>query len=245
MSQTDTTGQGLPAPLAPARGGAPAKKSATLPETTEAYPWVSSQEIKKESNPFTDRDWRMLAYAWFGMGVRIIIVLGAIFTVYQFLAAREETRVQRTLDLVEVWEKEEYQQAQSALKNRINLLNEKNLAMLGNQPSQFEREVYFKQIGMKALSAEGGSMPLGQFSEQFDRIVYFLNRVAFCVESNLCSQHVADAFFRDYAESFWRYFSGYVAAQRKGGNANFATQIEKYVMLGQAAGSNLPPPAAQ
>ena len=46
-----------------ARAAAPAKApeaKQTLPETTEGFPWPSSHEIKKESNPFTDRDWRML-----------------------------------------------------------------------------------------------------------------------------------------------------------------------------------------
>ena len=43
------------------------KKPETLPETTEGFPWPSSHEIKKESNPFTDRDWRMLIYAWSGL----------------------------------------------------------------------------------------------------------------------------------------------------------------------------------
>jgi hypothetical protein len=34
--------------------------------------------------------------------------------------------------------------------------------------------------------------------------------------------------------SFWRYFSGYAAKQRKGGNPNFAKAIEDYVKDVQA-----------
>ena len=79
----------------------PARKPARLPETTEGHPWVSSQEIKKESNPFTEKDWRMLVYVWSGLAVRIVLVAGAVFSVYQFLLAREETRVQRALEMVQ------------------------------------------------------------------------------------------------------------------------------------------------
>jgi hypothetical protein len=56
------------------------KKPETLPETTEGFPWPSSHEIKKESNPFTDRDWRMLAYAWSGLAVRLAIIFTLAFS---------------------------------------------------------------------------------------------------------------------------------------------------------------------
>ena len=82
---------------------APAAKQ-TLPETTEGFPWPSSHEIKKESNPFTDRDWRMLVYAWSGMAVRFAIIFTLMFSVYQFLANQEQKRVEQTMSLVELWE---------------------------------------------------------------------------------------------------------------------------------------------
>src|SRR5690348_13729526 len=104
-----TTPPETPAPGKPVPAAAQPAKKITLPETTEGHPWVSSQEIKKESNPFTEKDWRMFVYAWSGLAVRIVLVVGAIFSVYQFLLAREETRVQRALDMVELWEKPEFQ----------------------------------------------------------------------------------------------------------------------------------------
>lgn len=207
----------------------PAKKKALLPETTEGLPWPSNHEIKKEANPFTDRDWRMWLYAWSGLFVRFTIILGAIFTVYQFLATREQARVQRTLELVELWEKAEYQDAQRALKQRLSALNEKYASLLGANPSEKELSVYYDRIGLEALTENGGTMPLSDFSEQFDRIVYFLNRVSFCVEGAICSRHIADAYFRDYAASFWQYFAGYIAKQRKAGANSYARPIEEYL----------------
>ena len=209
---------------------APAKKASTLPETTEGYPWVSNQEIKKESNPFTDRDWRMLVYAWFGLLVRIILVFGAIFTVYQFLSARDEKRVERSLELVDVWEQPDYQKAQRALKQRLTDLNAKYASLLGDSPSAADRAIYLERIGLEALSADGGTMPLPEFEEHFEKIVYFLNRISFCVEGDLCSPKVVDAYFRDFAVSFWSYFSGYIARQRKIGSPTYAQPIENYVL---------------
>mgnify|MGYP001329860009 FL=1 len=218
-----------PPAAAPALPPAPAGKKVQLPETTEGMPWPSNHEIKKESNPFTDRDWRMWFYAWSGLLVRITIVLGALFTVYQFLATREQARVQRTLELVELWEKAEYQDAQRAIKQRLAALNEQYAGLLGANPSEKEMAVYYERIGLEAMTSDGGAMPLADFTDKFDRIVYFLNRVAFCVEGDICSKDIADAYFRDYAASFWQYFSGYVARQRKAGSATYAQPIENYL----------------
>lgn len=211
-------------------GAPPAKKPATLPETTEGLPWVSSQEIKKESNPFTDKDWRMFIYAWSGLAVRIAFVLGAIFTVYQFLTLREEARIQRAFEMVELWEKPEYQTAQRAVKKRIDDLNTRYAALLGDQPTMNAKAVVMRKIGLEAMTPDGGTMPADEFEEQFDQVVYFLNRISFCVQGGLCSREVIDAYFADYAKSFWTYFSDYVGEQRKLVSPTYAEPIETYVL---------------
>ena len=233
MSTSETPAAGKPVP-----GPQPAKKPATLPETTEGLPWVSSQEIKKESNPFTDKDWRMFIYAWSGLAVRIAFVLGAIFTVYQFLAVREEARIQRALDMVELWEKPEFQKAQRAVKKRIDDLNEKYAKILVDQPTMNDRAVIMRKIGTEAMAAEGDTTEAEEFEEQFDQIVYFLNRISFCVEGGLCSREVIDAYFGDYAKSFWAYFSDHIDRQRAT-VPTYAQPIEAYV-LGDARSETAP-----
>lgn len=224
-----TTRQAAPASTAKAPG------KAALPETTEGFPWPSSHEIKKESNPFTDRDWRMLVYAWSGMAVRFAIIFTLMFSVYQFLANQEQKRVEQTMSLVELWETKDYQQAQRALKDRLAALNAKYDNLLSANPSLTEEQVFRQRIGIEAMTASGGDMPLADFSDNFDRIVYFLNRLSFCVDGNLCSRKVSDAYFRDYAVSFWSYFAGYVDKQRKAGSPTFALPIETYVRNGAPA----------
>lgn len=237
MKKAAASGEGIAqaAMAVPAAVPAAPKKASTLPETTEGYPWVSNHEVKKESNPFTDRDWRMLVYAWAGLFLRLVLVFGAIFSVYQFLLAREEKRVERSLALVELWEEPDYQKAQAALKRRLADLNSKYSVLLGDSPTDAERSVYYERIGLEALTAEGGTMKIDEFQESFDRVVYFLNRLAFCVEGDLCSRNVTDPYFRDYAVSFWTYFSSYVAKQRKAGSSNYAMPIERYVKGEQTA----------
>ena len=217
---------------APPRRTRKPAKPVKLPETTEGFPDTSTHDIKAESNPFTSPDWRMLGYAWTGFAVRVFIVLGGLFTVYQYLETREQGRVERTLQLVNLWEQPQYQEAQAALQARLDALNRQHAGLLGADALPSERQVYFRRIGLEAMQEDGGEMALAAFRAQFERIVYFLNRLAFCVDAALCSREVADAFFRDFAESFWAYFSGHVEQVRRQGDAGYAGPIEAYVAHG-------------
>jgi hypothetical protein len=224
-----------PAPSSVA--GAPAKKP-TLPETTEGMPWHSSHEIKKESNPFTDRDWRMLVYAWAGLAVRVAVIFAGAFSVYQFLATTEEKRVERTFQLLELWEKPEYQEAQLAVRQRIADLLERYPSQFGDDPSPVELAVYMDRIGLAAMREDGGTMPLAEFRRHFDSLVSFLNRVATCVQANQCSRQVTDDYFRDLSVTFWNYFSKYARQVRAAGSPTFSVPIEEYVTGRRPAVSN-------
>lgn len=206
------------------------RKIKNLPESTSGYPDTSVHDIKPESNPFTSTDFRMLAYAWAGMGVRLLLIAGGAFSVWQYMQQREEKRVERTLELVQLWERPAYEQAQKAVNQRINDLNRQHINLLGNDPTDAERAIYHSRIGLAAMSKEGGTMPVEAFHDEFNRVVYFLNRVSFCVQGNLCSGEVADAYFLDYATSFWSYFSVYVEGERNAGRPKFAEAIEAYVV---------------
>jgi hypothetical protein len=209
-----------------------------LPETAAALPEVSPHEVKPESNPFTSQDWRMLSYAWMGLVMRVLLVAGGLFSAFQYMENKQEKRVERTMQLVDAWERDEYQDAQRAVSERLDGLNAKYASLLGANPSPNDRAVYMERIGVEAMTADGGEMKLADFRAAFGRVLYFLNRVAFCVDGNLCSRQMADGYFGDYALSFWQYFKGYVAQEREAGSANLAAPLEAYVgaFAGQAAG---------
>lgn len=201
------------------------------------------EALKVEPSPFTSNDLRVVLYAYIGFALRILLVFGAIFSVVQYLQQRAETRVNRTLDLVEMWDRAEYQQAQKALRERLVAANEQNQGLLGANPTESERKIYFSRLGQLLLTDAGGTMPLGEFQERFDRIVYFLNRLGSCVANNICDRDVANDYFLDYARSFWAYFSGYAAEVRANGQPNFAKPIEEYV-TSEAESAPAAPPAA-
>lgn len=182
-----------------------------------------------ENNPFRSRDWRVWTYAWSGFAVRLLIVVGGIFSVLQYLDTREENRVERTLQLIELWEQPEFQAAQQAISVRLDALNAQFGELLDRNATAEERAVYFDRIGAAAMQADGGTMPVEEFRAHFDRMLYFLNRMAFCVDGNLCSKRVVDGYFGDFAKSFWTYFGGYIEEQRGGIAPNYGAPLEQYV----------------
>lgn len=198
-------------------------------DTGTSIPVPSTQDPKDEPNPFAARDWRLFLFAWSGFTLRILLCLGAVFSAIQFLQARQEKRIERSLDLVSLWEGDAFQTAQSAIKRRLGDLNRQSAGLITPQTTPQELDIIMTSIGNQAMTAEGGEMPIGEFQDQFDRVVYFLSRVASCVEGNLCDRAVADEFFLDYARSFWRFFSGWIEKERTRGSPNLATGIETYL----------------
>ena len=207
----------------------PAKKPA-LPETTEGLPWPSNHEIKKESNPFTDRDWRMWIYAWSGLLVRLAIILGGIFSVYQYLENRRgEAAHQDVRTAGGMGASRNTRPRSSRCASGLSGLNTQYASLLPANPTPTELGVYMDRIGLAAMTGDGGTMPLPEFKAHFDRIVFFLNRVSTCVQGNQCSRDVTNDYFRDFAVSFWNYFGKYSRQMRQAGSTTFSVPLEEFV----------------
>jgi len=198
-----------------------AKNDEHVPEGASPIPGVSEWT----ENLFLEGDWRVSANAWAGFGLRVLLIVGTLFTVYQYMMQRQELRVERTLALVELWDQDKYQEAAKAVRTRLAGLVKDNPNPFGANPSQKDLAYYYAKIGEQALSE--GEPP--EFQEQFDRLVYFLNRVSFCVDRNICDRDIATNYFQDYANSFWRFFAGYAEKRRKQGEPAYAVAIEKFV----------------
>ena len=205
------------------------KKPAKLPDTGTGIPVPSTQEPKDEPNPFVARDWRLFLFAWSGFALRVLLCVGAVFSALQYLQARQEKRVERTLSLVELWERPEYQEAQAAVKRRLADLNRQSSGLVTSDTTAEQMDIIMSSIGSKAMTEDGGAMPLVDFQDRFDRVLYFLSRLSSCVESNLCDRAVADEFFLDYARSFWRFFSTWIERERKRGTPTLGIGVENYV----------------
>ena len=193
----------------------------------EPFPVPSPQDVKKEANPFTDKDWRMWLYAWSGFALRLMLVFGAAFSVYQYSVSRQEKRIERTMELVALWEQADYQDAQKALNERLVALGQKYAPLITPKMTDQQKAVIFRKIGNEVLTEAAG--PVADFEPKFEKVVYFLNRVGACVLSGLCERSIANDYFTDYATSFWSYFADYISRQRTAGSANYAQPLESFL----------------
>lgn len=223
------------APPRPAGPAAPSTGRTDVAEPGEPTTIPSPHAVKKEVNPFTESDWRMWFYAWSGFMLRLMLIFGAIFSVVQYLGAREEKRVERTLALVELGERDIYQNAQRAMRTRLVALVERFQSEMKPDATDAEKAVYSDRIGKLAMTPEGGDMPLAEFQEHFDRVLYLLNRVGSCVNTNLCSPLVANDYFHDYAETFWAYFGGHIEARRLAGSPTLAEPLGSWLEANRPA----------
>ena len=115
----------------------------------------------------------------------------------------------------------------------------RNMRQPARQPTPTEEQAfYFERIGIEAMTPEGGDMPLADFQEHFDRDRLFPQpRCPSASKASSVRNRCADAYFRDYAVSFWSYFCRLCQTkQRKAGSSTFAMPIETYVRQA-AAGS--------
>lgn len=205
------------------------KKAVKRTDTGLGLPVPSPQEPKDEPNPFKAADWRLFLFAWSGFALRVLLCVGAVFSAIQFLQARQDKRVERTLALVELWERADYQEAQKALKRRLGDLNRQAAGLVTAQTTPEQMDIIMSSIGSKAMTDEGGTMPLVEFRDHVDRVLYFLSRLSSCVETRLCDRDVADEFFLDYAQSFWRFFSTFIEKERRAGSENLGVALQAYL----------------
>ena len=98
-------------------------------------------------NIFADGDWRCFGQCLGGLpAARPADHRDPVFSVYQYWRPGQEMRVERTLQLVELWERGEYQEAQKCAEEASCRRSTKNTSdLLGNSPSQTELAVYYEK----------------------------------------------------------------------------------------------------
>lgn len=123
--------------------------------------------------------------------VTILGALGVAFAAYQYFVAQEAARAKETLHMIEIWETRDYDEAFNALRDEV-------IAFWQTVP---EEDLELAKTSSKAQSNLRKAMEHHVFSSansqyNFDRMVYFFNRLGLCIEARLCSKHTARIFFR-------------------------------------------------
>lgn len=151
--------------------------------------------------------WASQASLWSSLIVKIILIAGALFSVWQYLEAKNEQRIARTFDLVTLWESDRLQAAYRQLYADIEIYRQNNqnpLQQLAiSEPDLNPEALVGQAIWDQAYENGSGAVP----RENILTLQYFLSRAVTCSQENLCDKHLISVFFDDFALDFWQYFS--------------------------------------
>jgi hypothetical protein len=165
--------------------------------------------------PVTDRHSHKLfgtqLWVWEGLSyvVTVLGAFGVIFAVTQYFLAQEADRSKETLAMIEIWETRGYSKSFTDLGASVQdfLISapKEDLQLAGKNKSAAEnlRKAMYAKVLSNAAS-----------KEDFDRVVYFFNRLGLCVEASLCSSKTADIFFQDSLRGFMSNFSELIQDKR-------------------------------
>ena len=145
-----------------------------------------------------------------GAGVRLSVILGAMFAAFQYYASVEREKTQRAFELVDLWESERMQNSQALLKEKLEAFQQEAQLMLGVDGVPKDPAFTRNLIAARLLEEARADKEL---SRAYSAIVYFLNRVSNCATSELCDDIVLRDFFFDYARQFWNYFGEALASE--------------------------------
>jgi hypothetical protein len=164
---------------------------------------------------------------WLDLGVKGGAIFAGVFAIHQYLEAREDARIARTLDYVERF---------GDARTHVGAASQRIAQKLWETEDQIEdlhaeveaappadAEVLLRQFSEKLV--EGTSENPGLRTD-VDEVVAFFEALVICIEARVCDRATALAFFGTYLDGFWRHFGP--STEARGSLApNFANGIQR------------------
>lgn len=150
--------------------------------------------------------------------VKALTIAGVVFAAWQYLEARQEARIARTLAYVERFEQGDV----GAARQRINGVIREYLPQFANIEGITQED---RDSMVLSIVEVGGA----SFERDIDLIVDFFHGLSICVQEVLCERGVAERYFASSdATNIWANFEPYVRTRREN-NPAFARALEAFV----------------
>ncbi len=179
---------------------------------------------------------------WLDLFVKSAAIIAGIFAVYQYLQARQDLRVVRSLDYVERFNDFDTSIGRAHAKiSRTLWLNNSQILRLREilRTLPADQAEALRSRFLRKLLDNGG--PDGEgLRGDLHTIVQFFDTLQICIRSGLCDEASAYAFFGDYVVTFWNNFSVAIAESRVL-DPNYGAGLE-HVLRGAMLAPGLEPP---
>jgi len=153
----------------------------------------------------------------------VLGIISGMWAVYLFVQQIEATRAEKTLELVEFWAdgpaRSAYRRLDAEMSDLIDAMSDQDRAEVA-AASEEERAEKRQQLGLKAAQNQ-------DVSEALEEVEFFFNRLAVCVDTQLCSRYVAQAFFKDTLETLLGAYGEAIKQRQDSGWPSFGASTQR------------------
>ena len=153
----------------------------------------------------------------------ILGIISGMWAVYLYVQQIEAARAEKTLELVEVWSngpaRSAYRRLDAEMSGLIDAMSDQDRAEVAAASTE-ERIEKRQQLGLKAIQNH-------EVFDALEEVEFFFNRLAICVDTQLCSRYVAEAFFKDTLETLLAAYGAAIEQRQHNGWPSFGASTQR------------------
>lgn len=153
----------------------------------------------------------------------VLGIISGMWAVYLYIQQIDASRAEKTLELVEVWAngtaRPAYERLDREMTGLIDAMSDQDRVEVA-AASADERAEKRRQLGLKATQNP-------DVLDALEEVEFFFNRLAVCVDTQLCSRYVAQAFFKDTLETLLAAYGGAIEQRQHDGWPSFGVSTQR------------------
>lgn len=170
---------------------------------------------------------------WLDASTKIGLLVGGLFTGWQYLEAKQTQRVERTFNFVSTLNQGDTAKAREAISTELRgQLPELSQVHATQMTPKAADEVHTKIVQGLVYKSHGGRGLGAELDLLFDQF----GQIQVCVEKHLCDGDTARAFLGAYARTLWSNFRPHIDERRQT-IPGYGAGLERFVaeVLGEMA----------
>ncbi len=175
---------------------------------------IEIPESSDDDKPRRYQNLRKQIDVFLSITVKLAILAGSVFAIYQFYEAKTDFRIGKTFDYISQYQQGRLLEARENIRQQIRLLE---YAFINDMASEDHKTV------VKALVEGDAGPPL---AKEVDLLLDFFMSLKLCIDQDLCESSVVKAFFYEQSKYYWKIFKPYIENRSDPSNPKYAKGLE-------------------
>ncbi|MEQ1770891.1 MAG: hypothetical protein ABL879_13725 [Devosia sp.] len=163
----------------------------------------------------------------FAVLLKIVTIGALLFGLFEYDRQKADARVSQSLDLVEQWDTQGFQDAYARINDQLGPLyaaNAETIASLDGDPAALA--LIYGNMGERITGRDNSF--IAQTDRDVDKVFSYFERAALCADQTICDYPVLKTFFGSEAQSFWLYFARYAERRQQAGYAGYGLWTQRF-----------------